>query len=43
MIKDIVLLEGIQGWSVIWYLAIIADNGKDVTVHVVFRVRWPLV
>lgn len=38
-IREIVLLEGIQGWSIIWYLAI-AQKEKDSTkLHVIFKVR----
>lgn len=37
-IQDIVLLEGIQGWSIIWYLAIAQKNGSSTKIHVVFEV-----
>ena len=38
-IQDVLILEGIHGWAVIYYLAVLQDDGDSVRVHVVFRVR----
>ena len=38
-IQEIVLLEGIQGWSIIWYLAIAQKKGNGTKLHVIFKVR----
>lgn len=37
-IQDIVLLEGIQGWSIIWYLAIAQRDKEGTKLHVTFKV-----
>lgn len=44
-IQDIVLLEGIRGWSIIWYLAIAQRDNEGTKLHVTFKVgeldnRW---
>lgn len=37
--QEILLLEGIQGWSIKWYLAIIQKKGSSSQIHVIFEVR----
>lgn len=37
-IQEILLLEGIQGWTIIWYLAIIQKDGTSSRIHVIFKV-----
>ena len=41
-VQDVLILEGIHGWSVIYYLAVLQDDGDGVRIHVVFRVRAQL-
>lgn len=40
-IQEILLLEGIQGWSVIWYLAIIQKDTIGSKIHVIFKKSLP--
>jgi len=40
-VADILLLEGIQGWSVIWYLAIVEQNGQSIKIKVPFETALP--
>ena len=37
-IQDVLLLEGIVGWTVIWYLAVLQDDGESVKLRVAFEV-----
>lgn len=38
-IQDIVINEGLWGWNVRYYLCVIKDTQKDLTLEVVFEVR----
>lgn len=38
-VKDILMLEGIRGWSVVFYLAIVQEIGGSMQIHVAFPVR----
>ncbi|KAK9895655.1 hypothetical protein P389DRAFT_67342 [Cystobasidium minutum MCA 4210] len=40
-IQDIVLLEGLQGWSIIWYLAVAQQESNGTKLHVIFPHALP--
>lgn len=40
-VQEVLILEGIHGWSVIYHLAVLQDDGDGVRIHVVFRSALP--